>query len=280
MEARLAALTPPLTHDEMAARVARTGAWYWTEAWLTEAKAWAVTVLGVGIATPVLFLASLGVGLGIVVDSAGGDQALGMPYARFVAPALLVSAAMLAASQDNTLTVMSGFKWKRTYYGPLVTPLTPQQIVSGHVMGVSFRYVIASAIYASILMLFQATPFPAGFALIGVGALTAHAIGLPLMAYASTLAEDKGQFALVNRFVFAPMMLFSGTFFPLESLPIWAQPVGWVSPVWHGTQLGRDLTTPLSEPAWLMAVHLGYLVLLATVGWWLARRTYRRRLIT
>ena len=35
-----------------------------------------------------------------------------------------------------------------------------------------------------------------------------------------------------------PLMLFSGTFFPVSQLPAWLQPVAWVTPLWHGVEAG------------------------------------------
>ena len=69
------------------------------------------------------------------------------------------------------------------------------------------------------------------------------------MAYAASIEDDKGQFALVQRFVFMPMFLFSGTFYPLATLPLWLQWIGWVSPLWHATELGRWLTYGASDRA-------------------------------
>jgi hypothetical protein len=40
------------------------------------------------------------------------------------------------------------------------------------------------------------------------------------MAYAASIKEDKGQFAMVMRFIVMPLFLFSGTFFPLDTLPL------------------------------------------------------------
>ena len=44
---------------------------------------------------------------------------------------------------------------------------------------------------------------------------------------------------MLFRLVVIPMTLFSGTFFPVDRLPVWVQPVAWVSPLWHGTELAR-----------------------------------------
>lgn len=269
-----------MTHDEMAAVVARRGSQFTLEMWLLQARSYAGSILGVGILSPLLYLMAMGVGLGVVVDRASGGG-LGVPYLHFVAPALLLSTAMQAATEENTFTVMAGFKWRETYFAPQVTPLTPEQIVEGHVLGTSLRYFVTCLIYWVILASFGAIPqLLSGLLLIPIGMLCALSVGLPIMAWSSTLTKDTGQFALLNRFVIMPMMLFAGTYFPLETLPIFLQPLGWVSPLWHGVELGRAVTIGAPITSGMVAVHIGYMVALCIGGWLLARRHYRRRLLT
>ena len=75
-----------------------------------------------------------------------------------------------------------------------------------------------------------------------------------------------------------PMFLFSGTFFPISNLPIYLQWIGWISPLWHGTQLGRDLSYGMVEPMWLVVTHVVYLLAIGVLGWYLTARTFARRL--
>lgn len=278
LEQRITELQPPIDHTEMARRAEQFGSWYAAEAWFAEMKAYLGAVLGVGLLSPLLYLIAFGVSLGLLVDQAQGGNSLGMPYLSFVAPAMLISTAVMAAVSENTYTVTSGFEWKRTYFGSYVTALRPEQIATGHIIGTTARFAVTALLYLVILLAFQAVPLLSGLVLIPIGVLAANAVGLPIMAYAATITEDKGQHALINRFIIAPMLLLSGTFFPLSTLPAFLQPLGWLSPVWHATELGRDVTTSQTEPLWLVAVHLGYLVALTAGGWWLARRNYRRRL--
>lgn len=277
LAARVTSLRSPMTHDEMAEASRRRGALFSMEFWLLQARAYLGSILGVGLLSPLLYLMAMGVGLGLVVDRSSG-QDLGIPYLHFVAPALLLTTCLQAAMEENTFTVMGGFKWRRTYFAPQVTPLTPEQVAAGHVLGTTLRYTATAALYLAVLAAFGAIPLASGVLLVPIGVLLASAIGLPIMAWAATLTEDKGQFALLNRFLIMPMMLFSGTYFPLETLPVYLQPIGWVSPVWHGVSLGRLVAVGAALPWWLVAVHLTYLGALCAGGWWFARRHYRRRL--
>jgi lipooligosaccharide transport system permease protein len=74
------------------------------------------------------------------------------------------------------------------------------------------------------------------------------------------------------------MFLFSGTFYPLDTLPVWLQWIGWISPLWHASELGRLLTYGAALGAGAVAVHVLYLVVLAAGGYLLARRVFERRL--
>jgi lipooligosaccharide transport system permease protein len=74
------------------------------------------------------------------------------------------------------------------------------------------------------------------------------------------------------------MTLFSGTFFPLSSMPWFLQWIGWLSPLWHGTELARVFAYGAVEPIWLTIIHVVYLAALVVVGWVWTRRLTARRL--
>ena len=112
-----------------------------------------------------------------------------------------------------------------------------------------------------------------------IALLTAWAFGNPTAAWTASLREDKGQVSVFSRLVVLPLTLFSGTYFPLEVLPGWLHPIGWVSPLWHGVNLARIATLGQPAPWWLPIVHIGYLTLLAVVGWVIASRIFHARLL-
>lgn len=261
-----------------AQRARRWGALYYAEQVLRVMKgySWSIVMYSVGV--PVAYLFAMGVGLATLVDSQGGTAFGGVSYLAFIAPALLVSAAVMTAANEFTFPVMDGFKWRRTYYGPHASPLTPGQIAAGHIMAVTLRLLLQSAIYFIAVALFGAAPAGSAWALIPLATLAGLSFGLPLMAYSAAITEDKGQFALVMRFIVMPLFLFSGTFFPLDSLPLAVRWIGWISPIWHGTELGRVLGYGYQEPPLLTLLHLAVLAGLAVLGWVLARRRFALRM--
>jgi lipooligosaccharide transport system permease protein len=238
--------------------------------------AWSILMYSVG--QPVAYLFAMGVGLATLVDAEDAGAFGGVSYLAFIAPALLVSAAVMTAANEFTFPVMDGFKWRRIYYGPHASPLTPEQIAAGQIIAVTLRLLLQSAIYFAAVALFGASPSGWGWAGIVVATLAGLSFGLPLMAYSASIKEDKGQFALVMRFIVMPLFLFSGTFFPLETLPWAVRWIGWISPIWHGTELGRVFSYGYEEPPVLTVVHIVVLVALAAVGWVLTRRQFVQRL--
>jgi hypothetical protein len=80
---------------------------------------------------PVAYLFAMGVGLATLVDTNSAAAFGGVSYLVFIAPALLISAAVMTAANEFTFPVMDGFKWRRVYYGPHASPLTPEQIAAG-----------------------------------------------------------------------------------------------------------------------------------------------------
>jgi lipooligosaccharide transport system permease protein len=55
--------------------------------------------------------------------------------------------------------------------------------------------------------------------------------------------------------------------FPLAQLPVFLQWIGWISPIWHGSELARQFSYGPTEPIWLSILHVVYLAALAFVGW-------------
>jgi lipooligosaccharide transport system permease protein len=244
-------------------------------------RSYAQTVVVTAIGNPIIYLYAMGVGLATLVDGNLGQGALnGVSYLAFVAPALLASAAITVASEEFSYPVLLGFKWNPIFYGMNASPIQPGQIINGIVISVAIRMAITCGIYYAFMLVFGAIPSPAGFLAIFVALLTGLGFGALLMGYTSTLTQDTGQIAMVVRFVILPMTLFSGTFFPLTVLPPYLQWIGWISPLWHGTELSRVFSYGLAEPIWLSIIHVVYLVALLAAGWLWARRVTMRRLNT
>ena len=261
------------------ARTRRYGSWYVAEHRFRVMRSYAQTVLFTAIGNPLIYLYAIGVGLASLVDANLGVYAVnGVSYLVFLAPALLASSAISVASEELTYPIMLGFKWNPVFFGMNASSIQPGQIINGIVISVAARMLVTGTIYFLFMLLFGAVPGAFGWVAVLVALLTGLALGVILMGYTATLTEDTGQIAMLGRFVILPMTLFSGTFFPLDVLPGYLQWIGWISPLWHGTELSRVFAFGLFEPMWLSVVHVVYLAALLAFGWIWARRLTLRRL--
>ena len=234
------------------------------------------TLLLIVIGTPVLYLLGLGYGLGVLVDRGQGIE--GVSYLQFVAPALVFASAMQISSQENTMGVFGGFKWQNLFPALRLTPITPAQMAVGFQVSVLIRVLIMLVFYLLALMVFGIGRPLRVLLLIPIAVLLSVSVGFAVMSWVATQKDDRGQLSFIERFLIVPLTLFSGTYFPLETLPIYLQPIGWISPLWHATELGRVALYGAPMSLGMGAVHVGYLVLVALIGAALSIRVFRRRL--
>jgi lipooligosaccharide transport system permease protein len=256
------------------ARVRRYGSWYVAEHRLRAMRAFAVTLVVLMFGNPLLYLLSLGLGLATLVTA----EVDGVSYLVFVAPALLAGAALTGGAEESTYPVLVGFKFNPVFYAMAASPIAPRQVASGIFIGTAVRVIPTVVVYFGIMLLFGAVPSPLGAATILSASLVGMTAATLVTWYTATVQEDKGQMAVIMRFIIMPIFLFSGTFFPLSQLPVMVQWLGWISPLWHATELGRVLSYGMVEPIWLTVTHVVVLVVLFVVGWRGTQRVVARRL--
>lgn len=246
------------------------------EYWVTVyRRTWRGSVV-TSLLSPVMFLAAMGVGLGSLIDSQHGDVA-GVRYAVFLAPGLLAAAVMQTMMGESTWPVLGAIKWDRTYFGMLATPLTVRDVLLGHFAYITLRAVVVSTSFTIVTAIFGLAHAVVGAILaLFAAVLLGMAFAAPTMAFSARLKRESG-FVLLYRFGIIPLFLFSGTFFPISQLPAVLQPVAWITPLWHGVSLCRDLALSRGS-AVVMLGHAAYLVALVVVGLAAAHRSYARRL--
>jgi len=238
-----------------------------------------VSSLAEAVGTPLLYLLALGVGLGTLIDSGPDPQALGgVDYVDYIAPALLVAAAVQVGMGESSYPAYSRFKWTRVFWGITATPVTPAQVCEGELLFIATRMLAGSSLYYLVLLAFGAAGGPAGLLMIPIGALTGLACAVWVLALGAWMRSEGGAFNVVFRFVLIPMTLFSGSFFPITEIPLAVRWLAWLSPLWHGNELARGAALGGLE-FWPAVGHLVYLTALLVAGYLVARRSYRVRLI-
>jgi lipooligosaccharide transport system permease protein len=228
---------------------------------------------------PVFYLGALGFGLGSLVDKHGTASLGGVSYLAYVAPAILASGAMNTGMQEASYPVFGSVKWNKIYIGAQASPLRPADIFRGHLMFMTMRIAMNSALVTVLLWVFGASRSPWVALAFPAAVLTGLAFAAPIAAWAVTVKTETS-FAYMFRFGLMPLMLFSGTFFPLSQLPGWLRALAYATPLSHGVALCRALS--LGSRAYLgpggAFVDVAYLIALSAAGIWAGARTYSRRL--
>jgi lipooligosaccharide transport system permease protein len=238
-------------------------------------RTWFATIT-TAFLNPIFFLLSVGVLLGTLVDD-GQAGLRGLSYVEFVAPGLLAATAMQMGTQDGMYPVMAGIRWMKTYVGVVATPVRVAELVLGTMAWTVIRISVAAVIFTLVAAIGGAIESPLGL----IAPLAALLCGLAFHAPMSAISanqEDDNWVPPVNRFVIIPMFLFSGTFFPVSQLPGWLEPVAWVTPLWHGVELCRDLTSG-GVSLGPTAVHVTYLAVFFLAGTAATILTHRRTLL-
>jgi len=183
---------------------------------------------------------------------------------------------MQTAASVTTFPVKAGLKWLRTYHAVVATPVRVRELVAGVLLWAGVRVIVACALFALVAAVGGAFTSPLAVLSPVAGLLCGLAFAAGLAAVTSGTDADQWLVAIF-RFVLVPLFLFSGTFFPIEQLPDWIEPLAWLTPLWHGVELSRGFATgELDGP--LIAVHVAYLVVFTAVGAAIAVRACETRL--
>jgi lipooligosaccharide transport system permease protein len=262
-----------------AAKVAARGALFVTEARLRNMLKWVWLIIAIAIANPVLYLVSIGLGVGAYIDkNTGGMGVDGVSYITFLAPALLATAAIQGAIDESTYPTLQGFKWNKIFFSMNATPLSGNHIAMGVFFNSLIRTVFTAVLYWLVMLTFGVLESPRAWLAIFTAVMAGAAFGALMQALAGLLENENLFFTLVERFIIMPLFLFSGTFYPLSSMPLFLQWIGWISPLWHATELGRWLTYGSEISTQMLFAHFIFLNSILAVGLIASRRIFTRRL--
>ena len=225
---------------------------------------------------PILYLLAMGLGLGSLVDDGGGTTQLDFDYLSFLAPGLLAAATMMTAAGESLYPVMAGMKWNKNYHDALATPISIRNIVVGHFGWVTVRILFTAVVFTGVMVAFGTISPATALLVLPPSILGGLAFAGPVSAYAAQLENETGLSSLF-RFVITPLFLFSGTFFPIDQLPDWMEPVAYVTPLWHAVETTRGLALGI-ETTWAPVLHYAVLVAYLIIGAMIADRLFHRRL--
>jgi lipooligosaccharide transport system permease protein len=221
-----------------------------------------------GLVEPFLYLLSIGIGIGHLVGKLPGPRGTLVPYAAFVAPGLLATAAMNGAIYECTINIFAKIHWQKLYDSVIATPLSPGDIAVAEVGFATFRCALYASVFLGVMAVFGDTR--SWWALLCIPSATLVGAAFASAGFASSCYmrswTDFDKIQLVSM----PLFLFSATFYPLSELPRWVQVVVEALPLYQGVALCRQLS--LGDPSASALGHGAYLVALAVLAGYLSRR--------
>jgi lipooligosaccharide transport system permease protein len=228
-----------------------------------------------GFFEPLFYLLSIGLGIGGLVGDVPGPNGLVIPYALFVAPALLASASMNGAIAESTFNVFFKLNYQKTYDAVLATPMAPGDVALGEIGWAVIRSTLYALGFMVVILLLGLVRSP--WALFAVPAATLLAFAFAAVGMAATTFMRSWQdFDLIN-LVVLPLFLFSGTFFPITSYPDALRGVVMITPLWQGTDMIRSLVVGSVDASILW--HVVYLGTMGLVGLAIVARRLDRMLL-
>ena len=230
-----------------------------------------------GAFEPIFYLVGIGLGLGAIVETVPLPDGRTVPYAAYVAPALVATAAMNGAVFETIFNVFFKLNYAKTYDGVLATPMGITEIAIGEMLWALMRSALYSVAMFLIMVVMGLVLSPLAILMIPAALLVAAAFAAAGLAGTSYL-RTVNDFDIPLGLIVMPMFLFSGTFFPIENvLPDWLVTIITLTPLYHGIELVRGLSTGLVGTEQL--VSLAYLVAFFVICMWIAMRQMERKLI-
>lgn len=163
--------------------------------------------------TTLLFLVIFTVALG-----RGGREVLGVPFASFVAPGLIVMGMMQNAFANSSFSLLSG-KMQGTIIDLLMPPLSPGELMGGilaaaitRAIAVGCTVALAMALWPGVSLAVEHVWAVIWFGL--MGSLLLATLGLATSIWAEKFDHN----AAITNFIIAPLSLLSGTFYVIENL--------------------------------------------------------------
>jgi lipooligosaccharide transport system permease protein len=220
---------------------------------------------------PTIYLLAFGFGFGSLVSKVGGYD-----YVDFVATGTVATGVLFASVFPAMFGTFVKYQFQRTYDAILAAPVDTEELVTAEALWIAARAGSFGSVPMVVGIAFGLDPswgmltvpligFVAGFGWGSCGILIA------------ALVKSIDGFSYVSSALLTPLFLVAGTFFPLTSLPQWAQVLGNFNPLFHCVQLVRHAA--FGWAGWADVGHLAVLVGFAVVMWRLAIIFLERRLI-
>lgn len=243
----------------------------WNRNFIQFKKTWSVSLFWILI-EPTLYLVALGYGVGSYIPKMNG-----VSYIDFYFPALLCVSSMMVAFFETTYANYSKLTYQNIYNTMVLTPLEPFEIVLGEVFwgatkGLFSAFGVAFvATFFGIVDLAKMIPV---FGILFVSSFLFASIGMIV----TSIVKNYDQIIYPTSGFIVPMSLFSGTFFPIDQLPVFIKFSTYLLPLSHTVSAVRTLL--LEGYRWSIVGHVLFLIVLSVICLKVAAKKIQAKLIS
>jgi Nod factor-specific ABC transporter NodJ protein len=221
-----------------------------------------------GVAEPLLYLLSMGLGVGRLVHTTIPYGSHHLSYLRFVAPAMLAASTTAGAISAATFGFFAKLRYSRIFEVIFTTPVSSFEIALAELAWAVIRGAMFSAMFLAVMAALGTTSAAGALAALPATVLVGLAFGAVGMAI-STKIRGWQDFDLVTS-VQTALFLFSGTFVPVGRYPGWFRDIVYATPLYHAVELIRGLTVGDYRAGLL--IQVAYLAAMAAAGLWFSYR--------
>jgi lipooligosaccharide transport system permease protein len=204
-------------------------------------------------AEPILYLTAMGLGLGAFVK-----EIKGMPYINFIAPGIIASSSMFAVIYECTYGTYVRIVFQKTFEAILATPVNIDDLIAGEMIWGATKSVMYGTTIIIVISLFGLVASPLIVLVIPLLFITGIIFAeISLIVVAKVPGIDS--FNYFYTLVMTPMFLFSGIFFPLDSMPSIVTKIAFFTPLYHLVNICRSFSSGnvshvIGDLIWLLIV--------------------------
>lgn len=224
---------------------------------------------------PLLYLLAFGVGLGNLVKEVpyGGTM---VSYLKFIAPGLVATAIMNHGFFETTYASYVRMYFQKTFDAILSTPLMLEDVIFGEIIWGATKALMAGAIMLFIACIWGLISWQVCLMSLPIAFLTGMTFSSLGMCF-TAVVKNIEMFNFPVFLFITPMFLFSGVFFPITSLPLWAQYAAQVLPLTFLVSVVRSLA--LNNFHQIQILELFWLLILALICTFLSIAMMKRRIL-
>jgi lipooligosaccharide transport system permease protein len=224
----------------------------WQRHWLVYTKLYK-TSFALNFFEPALYLVAMGFGLGAFVQDINGQS-----YIKFIAPGIVASSSVFAAVYECTYGTYIRMTFQKTFDAILATPVNLDDLVAGELTWGATKSVIFGITIIIVIALFglvESSRILLAIPFIFLGGLIFAELSVMFCA----IVPGIDSFSYFYTLFMTPLFLFSGIFFPLDTMPRVVSLLAFFSPLYHLVNICRafsagSINTVIGSMVWLVVV--------------------------